>query len=81
MLLVGDLVLVVEVFGAQSLELLTGVLFAFCGGVVIAQSTSRCQYDSKRYPLVRSDIRFEATDLVSLLIRCESLHFGVMFVC
>jgi hypothetical protein len=35
-LLFGNLLLVVEVFGAQSLELLTGVLFAFCGGVVVA---------------------------------------------
>lgn len=39
MLLVGDLVLVVEIFSAQSLELLTGMLLAFCGGVVVAQST------------------------------------------
>ena len=27
------------------------------------------------------NIRLEATDLVGLLIRCESLHFGVMFAC
>lgn len=38
-LLVGNLGLVVEVLSSQSLELLTGVLFAFCGCVVVAQST------------------------------------------
>jgi hypothetical protein len=38
-LLVGDLGLVVEVFSSQSLELLTGVLLALCGRVVVAQST------------------------------------------
>jgi hypothetical protein len=35
-LLFGDLRLVVEVLVAQSLELLTGVLFAFGRGVVVA---------------------------------------------
>jgi hypothetical protein len=35
-LLLGNLRLVVKVLVAQSLELLTGVLFAFGGGVVIA---------------------------------------------
>jgi hypothetical protein len=35
-LLLGDLGLVVEVLVAQSLELLTRVLFAFGGGVVVA---------------------------------------------
>jgi hypothetical protein len=38
-LLVGDLGIVVEVFSSQSLELLTGVLLALCGRVVVAQST------------------------------------------
>jgi hypothetical protein len=42
-LLVGNLGLVVEVLSAQSLELLAGVLFAFSGSVLVAQSTLRCQ--------------------------------------
>jgi hypothetical protein len=38
-LLLGDLGLVVEVLVAQSLELFARVLFAFGGGVVVAEST------------------------------------------
>jgi len=43
-LLIRDLGLIVEVLGAQSLELLTGVLLAFSGSVVVAQSTCHCQF-------------------------------------
>ena len=46
-LLIGDIILVVEVFGAQSPELLTRVLFPFCGGVVVAQSTALRQFRDK----------------------------------
>lgn len=83
MLLVGYLGLVVEIFGAQSLELLTGVLLPFCGGVVVAQSTFTLSVSpmiAGNHFFGQIDIRLEAADLVSLLIRCESLHFCCRFV-
>jgi hypothetical protein len=40
-LLLGDLGLVVEALVAQSLELFARVLFAFGGGVVVAEGTAR----------------------------------------
>jgi len=30
--------------------------------------------------MLLKDIRLEAADLVGLLVGCESVHFGVMFV-